>query len=660
MFTNKNIERIQKNKPIFIKPNIGQPILLNLQEEIESNGKSSNNIDFDLFGLYVSKIDINEVMKNLEDNVYLQPVLAGKGEFNERRGKLIKLSILKVSKVLSPNLKKKVYPTENSCEIWDIYHNIRKGGFKKSRRDTLFKCEVSFRVPNDLADLIDEFNVILFDLIVYFNNHKQKRVNYHSIALFNKSWENFRFIHATDTHIARRNDFIYKFLKKEKNKKKNDNQLGTEDLNHEVLEYDFEFEEEFQHENLEIFRHGKFNFNYNLRLFISKVNKLCSNGKLDFIVLTGDIVDFVDTANTDEYYDNNFQFFLDILLGIQRELKVEIPEHINKEELLVPIFTIVGNHDYRKGYYSIKTGIIYKKFGLEKKDVKNYKDDKYFNYFRSMYSRTKFLEDYFKFINPNRNFKIDIGKDYSLIFLDTGIDSIANLFGLMRSAPSTRGLKDYQIESLRNYIIQSQNRNVIVFMHTPPLSPNLGPWKKWRLRKRFGLKRKVEWYDFYEQNIEKYTGSKRIDSILYFKYQTIMYNWDILMEILSGSDKIIRRKIDLVFCGHTHTLKEFRIREAKEAEKQKVNLGFYFIPFYLKGPCKIYTNRYRDIIKKFDNILDLKSWFDAKKPFIFQTQGLGPLSSKFKVKSPGFRLVTIKKNQVVNIAVYSMQIKSKE
>ncbi|GAH17684.1 unnamed protein product, partial [marine sediment metagenome] len=57
--------------------------------------------------------------------------------------------------------------------------------------------------------------------------------------------------------------------------------------------------------------------------------------------------------------------------------------------------------------------------------------------------------------------------------------------------------------------------------------------------------------------------------------------------------------------------------------------------------------------------LDLKSWFDVNKPFIFQTQAIGPLSYKTKFKPPGFRYFTIKDNQITDVDVYSLHLKEK-
>jgi len=660
MFTKNHIGGISDGLPIIIKPNIGQPILINLGHKSNEYRKKNNKIEFDILLVANSSMSKTSIKKLLFNNIFLQPILQDQGDFQKRRGRRYKLSVQKIVQKDFIDFRKIYNASESICEIWDIYNNVIKKGFKNSKREQIFKCRLEMALSFDIFRILKQKSILLFDLILDYPATNKIRINYHSIALYEKNWENFQFIHASDSHIARRNDFIHKFLKVEELKKiKRELEEGTK-KEHYIINRKFEFKEEFQEEKLERFRHGKYNFNNNLRFFISKVNEMEKKEEIDFIVITGDLVDYVDTANLDNYYENNFQFFLDVLLGINRDPSINDKELLNLRELMVPIFTLVGNHDYRKGFYSIKMGKIFQKFGLEKQDIKDYEDDKFFNYFRAAYSRTKFLKDYYRFINPNLNYKIEIGKDFSLVFLDTGPDSIANLFGLLRNAPATRGLKKYQIDLLRKFIHQSGDRHIILFMHTPPLSPNLGPWKKWRLRKKFELDRKIEWYDFYEPNIKKYTGIKRIDSILNFKYQTIMYRWSTLMKILSGSDEIVKRKVDLVFCGHTHTLKEFRIEQAKEEEKKKVNYGFYFLPYYIDVPCKIFTNRYRDIIELFDNKIYLESWFDAKKPFIFQTQGLGPLSSKFKVKSPGFRLISVKNNHISDIDVYSMHIKEKK
>jgi hypothetical protein len=134
-----------------------------------------------------------------------------------------------------------------------------------------------------------------------------------------------------------------------------------------------------------------------------------------------------------------------------------------------------------------------------------------------------------------------------------------------------------------------------------------------------------------------------------------MYNWGTVLKIFTGSDKIIRRKVDIVMCGHTHTLKEYRLKEAKKTER--INFGFWFFPIYIEVPVEIYTSRYRDKFNEIKNPFDLKTWFDVNKPFVFQTQAVGPLSAKFKFKPPGFRYYTIKNDQIVSAKVFSLHLK---
>jgi hypothetical protein len=227
---------------------------------------------------------------------------------------------------------------------------------------------------------------------------------------------------------------------------------------------------------------------------------------------------------------------------------------------------------------------------------------------------------------------------------------------LLKGGPSTKGIKEYQVDLLRAYIRLAHNEKIIVVMHTPPISPNLSRYKRRKYKKKLNIRnRRLEWSDFYESNLRKYNDTGRIDMVLNLKYQTIMYNWATLLRIFTGSDDIIRRKVDFVMCGHTHTIKEYRLKEAKETDR--INFGFWFFPIYIEIPCEIYTSRYRDKFKDIKDPFELKAWFDVNKPFVFQTQALGPLSAKLKFKPPGFRYYIIKNNQMVRAKVFSLHLK---
>jgi hypothetical protein len=127
-----------------------------------------------------------------------------------------------------------------------------------------------------------------------------------------EQWHSFWLAHVTDTHIARRNDELPSRLRA----------VGRDT--------------------------SRFNnFNDNFRDFVRFANRMHATGRLDLILHTGDLVDYVYEASDGPPSRGNFGVFEDILLG--RSPYPERPEQV--EELHVPIVTCLGNHDYRiRGY----------------------------------------------------------------------------------------------------------------------------------------------------------------------------------------------------------------------------------------------------------------------------------------------------------------------
>jgi predicted MPP superfamily phosphohydrolase len=657
---------LEKGKfPIIIKPNLGQPILINLQDHKDTNGLLIGNITFDAIIITIRDYPTTKILQSFFSNLYIQPILKDEGEFSQRRGKFIDLQPIKIKKLEDFDFNDiKLLKQENGI-IWDIYNSLLEVdnifGKRKELHMITFKIQNVYQIEELMRDL--DRNFILFDIIHDIPNMMEFKINYHSIAIFDKDWATFNFIQSTDFHVARRNDFIINFIKKKiriKLKNRAKNPKKSRKVNDFILHRDFEYKKGFQHQKLDKIQKGKLNFNYSLRKLIEFTNKKVLDNELDFVLMTGDLVDYLNIARGNYQYENNFHVFLDILLGKNRSLDKppylgKDQEFINEKEILAPIFTLTGNHDYRSDHYGMRFGQIRKIFGMTRSDIKGYYDIKFFNYITALRSRLKYLKDYFRYINPNLNYQINIGKSYSIIFLDTGEDSIADLHDLLKGGPSTKGIKDYQIDLLRAYIKLSFDKKIIIVMHTPPIAPNLTYRKRRKFAKRFGVKKKnLKWSHFYEENLRKYNETGRLDQILNMKYQTIMYNWSTLLKIFTGSDKIIRRKVDIVVCGHTHTLREYRLKEAKEAEI--INLGFWLFPVYIKIPCEMYASNYSKQFNKFTED-ELKIWFDANKPFIFQTQAVGPIAAKSKFKPPGFRFFEIKERQVVAADIYSIHLK---
>ena len=77
-------------------------------------------------------------------------------------------------------------------------------------------------------------------------------------------------------------------------------------------------------------------------------------------------------------------------------------------------------------------------------------------------------------------------------------------------------------------------------------------------------------------------------------------------------------------------------------------------------PNKISRDQIK-ILKQLGPVGTYEDYINSRedKPFIFQTQAIGPLSYKAKFKPPGFRYFTIKDNQITDVDVYSLHLKDK-
>jgi predicted MPP superfamily phosphohydrolase len=147
----------------------------------------------------------------------------------------------------------------------------------------------------------------LYDFILKVPN-QAFAIGPHSVYIRN-NWTDFKFIHATDTHVSRRVDLFRAFFVR-----KGMTEAATK-LN---------------------------NFNDRFRELIRYANKLWREGNLDFIMVTGDLVDYCFEDSRKRYGDNNFVFLEQIIRG-----QTGKPDQVQNDELLVPIFTSLGNHDYR-------------------------------------------------------------------------------------------------------------------------------------------------------------------------------------------------------------------------------------------------------------------------------------------------------------------------
>ncbi len=162
-----------------------------------------------------------------------------------------------------------------------------------------------------------------------FHLNLQGRKNYHAVYVHEtlKSSNKFTILHITDTHISKRNDLIPGILCEVRNL------TESQELKDRYI-----------------------NPNDNLRAFIREANQRLKNESV-IVVLTGDIVDYYFDGYWDGHYvcgqqdfapdrreaaagsawNSNVEKFHEIITG--RDQK--------GEALKCPLFTIIGNHDYR-------------------------------------------------------------------------------------------------------------------------------------------------------------------------------------------------------------------------------------------------------------------------------------------------------------------------
>ncbi len=179
----------------------------------------------------------------------------------------------------------------------------------------------------------------LYDLILKEKAGKGEKVNYHSVQITKSINGDCNFIHLTDVHIAKRNDEILDEVLKVRSKRERKAIIDS-----------------------------YINFNDKLREFIRIANDMADRGELDFVVITGDLVDFAFHGWEDEPNpaENNWRTFIHIITGTEAEQAKGNPG------LKVAVFTSTGNHDWRLHPYDPNLLDYHESFGLEKDELEHY------------------------------------------------------------------------------------------------------------------------------------------------------------------------------------------------------------------------------------------------------------------------------------------------
>jgi predicted MPP superfamily phosphohydrolase len=474
------------------------------------------------------------------------------------------------------------------------------------------------------------------------------RINFHSLVISKQKWKNFTFVHATDLHLAERNDRIYEIIKKwtESSIKE-----SVEDF-FETVKKKLKMKRKDQNKESKLFkikiplRKRLINPNNQFRKFIKLMNRKVLQNELDFIIITGDLVDYTILSKLSKklskltqfnYEDSNWRIFKNIILNTP--IKEKYKGMIRGEELNCPIFTTIGNHDYRPYSYDLTWGAMYQKIGLNSSEAIALNQLLSASPITALTKTSLALKGYLAEINSSSDFSFKLGNNLFIV-LNTGADSFKNVKDLLTGHPSVTGVSYKQVKYLENLINNHINEdiNVFLFLHGPPLNPESKKLKINIFEKKGSrfIRRKIS--EFKESLIKKSgkpLSTARIDRIFNVKHGCVSSNWEKLLEFCK--DYCV-----LTLSGHTHDLKEFRLEDAKE--KSKV---YDAPPFRLKkieNPAAIFYDNYSEIY------CDVKSIKD-NGPFVVQTPALGLGSYRNPNTAGGYREIIVRDGKLASFKV---------
>jgi len=683
------------DKSLLLNPNLGHPILLNTAHKIKKN-------EFETDLLFVSDIEDPQIFeKSIRNKIRLIPILEYKWALKyilEKEGKkrLIPTKeekrITFWKRIKRKLIRKKISEIKNQVSIQDqtavdfaedrvkklkprafrgdpiipvIMHtdpvsiksidNINYDNYYSPQEylikhkilvnlDKFYRVTIDFMLTDEVKEYLKKKNFLMFD-IIHEKKNEVKRINYHSLVLSKNTWKNLKFVHATDLHIAERNDRIYGIIKKWTKGFIAETVKGTKQ--DQKIKVSF-FKRLFKPVPKKSFEKSKplkkrlINPNNNLRKFIKVMNRKVLQNDLDFIVLTGDLIDFTILSKIPkdirktldfEYSESNWRVFKEIILNLPQKKRRGV---ITGEELLCPIFTIPGNHDYRPFHYDLRWGNLYTKIGLKAEEAIALNDKLLANPINSITKSFRALKAYLLEINPSLDYSFKLGIN-NFIFLNAGSDSFKNIRDFLMGKPSVTGLSNKQVqflENLINYKIEKEE-NTFLFLHGPPINP----------RKTISLFKKstseiLKSIDQIKESLIRKLGKTiskaRIDLKFDVKFGTISMNWEKLI-------KFCKDHTLLTLSGHTHELKEFRLGDPEQMK----STVYQAPPFSLKkleNPAAIYYDIYSEIYTNHKDI-------EKNSPFVVQTPALGMGGFNNPNLVGGFREIIIKKRKLTSFKV---------
>ncbi|MFX1321276.1 MAG: metallophosphoesterase [Promethearchaeota archaeon] len=661
------------NRSIIVNPNLGHPTFLSVDPKLKAK-----NFRTEL--LFISNIvDKKEFEKFITGNIQIIPIFDYGWKLRKifkkkKKKKRLKLFAKKYTLDESPQdfksndvdyklqkLKIKSYrgnsihPTMIDVDIKTTIPINNKSYLESlspqdyllkyqvfSNFDKFYRVLVEFKMSKEIKNFLKERNFVMFDLVLLKN-----QINYHAIVVSKQDWKNFTFVHATDLHLAERNDRIYRIIKKwtESSIKTNVDDFLKQAMKKLKIKKIKQKEESLSEITIPL-RKRLINPNNQFRKFIKLMNRKVIKNEIDFIVLTGDLVDYtilsrlskkIKNLSEFKYEETNWQIFKNIILNVQPKKN---QKGVKKgEELLCPIITTIGNHDYRPYPYDLTWAEMYKKIGLNAAEAIALNEMFSASPISALTKSPFALKGYSSEINPFNDFYFILGKNM-FIFLNSGADSFKNIRDLITGHPSVTGLSGKQIKYLENLINYKMNEtiNTFLFLHGPPINTGTKHYSLQLFGKKGSkiLKKKLE--DFKESfliKLGKPLSKARIDTSFNVKYGCISSNWEKLI-------KFCKDYCILTLSGHTHTLREFRLEEPKE--KTHVYDAPPFLLRKIENPAAIFYDIYSEIHTTSEMI-------EMNKPYIVQTPALGLGGYKNPETAGAYREIIVKNGKLNSFRV---------
>lgn len=628
MFSKSNSIKNFKDYAVLLAPNLGKPQILSFP-----NKRLDESSLFQVELLFIAPAIYNteRVNTQIQERIQLKPII--QLDPNTKRGIRGDAIIGQIKSVINAPI---VPLGDIELVLNYSYESPRELPIKEQIYDdktTYYSVIAEFPFTDSLKHIIEEKGYVMCDLYQSFPEEANlTRSNYHSVVLSNQTWENCTFIQATDLHIANRNDEILPILLKNYDKSLSKKLLTIKDF--------------LSGQNVENVQDRFINPNNNLRLFITLMNRLWERKMVDAIFLTGDIIDFCirsdggDSITSFDMPNTNWNTFYNIILNFPITFRNDI-EPINiypSEELMVPFFTVVGNHDYRSYHYDLRWGGLHKVVNVRPLEIIHYTDVIPANPISSLYVNRKTMMGYNQYINPYQDYFVKLG-DHIILMMDTGHDSASAIKDLFMGSPSAEGLSEEQYMFMRNVLknkASSRGLRMAMF-HAPNLNalPFESMNKKIQIQYKQNGLNSLE--DFKEDKLKKIAnGESRIDGLLVLNHGVIANNWDKTLKLLNDN------KV-LVLNGHTHEFHEFRTEETKEYAEIIKN-KYLVLNEVVKIPVAVFMDDYSLKINS-------PEYFNTNLPFHLQTPSLGVGTYENTRLTGAFRIIKIKDNKLDSFRV---------